>query len=245
MTIDFGWTAKHRRIDGEGNYKGIPFYATRSLHEEVIKFVEQYSVRFGTTPLVLDLGAGRGAFSKRLLDHGFVVEATELPDAAWDVPEVPVSFVDFCAASLPEDKQNRYDFVVAIEVIEHVPDPVMFMKNIHTALKNGGVAIVTTPNILNVGGLALTGWKGEYALFSYDLYWNNGHRNMLPDFLLKAFAKHASFDITEVKYVCTAHWPLKLWISLVPILPMVVWNAIRFRSRWNKLHSVLVAIKAK
>jgi ubiquinone/menaquinone biosynthesis C-methylase UbiE len=42
---------------------------------------------------------------------------------------------------------NQFDFVITFQVIEHIQDDDLFVKEIHRVLKPGGMAIVTTPNI--------------------------------------------------------------------------------------------------
>lgn len=42
---------------------------------------------------------------------------------------------------------NFFDFVVTFQVIEHIEDDKLFLKEIHRVLKKGGKAIITTPNI--------------------------------------------------------------------------------------------------
>jgi 2-polyprenyl-3-methyl-5-hydroxy-6-metoxy-1,4-benzoquinol methylase len=42
---------------------------------------------------------------------------------------------------------NTYDRVVTFQVIEHIEEDDLFVKEIHRVLKPGGVAIITTPNI--------------------------------------------------------------------------------------------------
>ena len=43
-------------------------------------------------------------------------------------------------------RDNTYDSIVSFQVIEHIQDDVLFLKEIHRLLKPGGVALVTTPN---------------------------------------------------------------------------------------------------
>ncbi len=42
---------------------------------------------------------------------------------------------------------NQFDFVITFQVIEHIQNDELFVKEIHRVLKPGGKAIITTPNI--------------------------------------------------------------------------------------------------
>jgi SAM-dependent methyltransferase len=41
---------------------------------------------------------------------------------------------------------NTYDSIVSFQVIEHIEDDFLYLKEIHRVLKPGGVALFTTPN---------------------------------------------------------------------------------------------------
>ena len=41
-----------------------------------------------------------------------------------------------------------FDSIVSFQVIEHIENDVLFLKEIHRVLKQGGVALITTPNRL-------------------------------------------------------------------------------------------------
>lgn len=43
-------------------------------------------------------------------------------------------------------KDNTYDFVVSFQVIEHIENDELFLREIHRVLKPGGTALLTTPN---------------------------------------------------------------------------------------------------
>ncbi len=43
-------------------------------------------------------------------------------------------------------KDNTYDYVVSFQVIEHIKDDELFLREIHRVLKPGGTALLTTPN---------------------------------------------------------------------------------------------------
>jgi ubiquinone/menaquinone biosynthesis C-methylase UbiE len=42
--------------------------------------------------------------------------------------------------------ENSFDSIVSFQVIEHIQDDRLFLKEIHRVLKPGGVALITTPN---------------------------------------------------------------------------------------------------
>jgi ubiquinone/menaquinone biosynthesis C-methylase UbiE len=43
-------------------------------------------------------------------------------------------------------ESNSFDSLVSFQVIEHVKDDLLFLKEIHRVLKPGGIALLTTPN---------------------------------------------------------------------------------------------------
>jgi 2-polyprenyl-3-methyl-5-hydroxy-6-metoxy-1,4-benzoquinol methylase len=69
--------------------------------------------------------------------------------------------IDQLAEQFPESKfrqavippfsdleSNSFDTVVSFQVIEHIEDDLLFLKEIYRVLKPGGIAIISTPNIL-------------------------------------------------------------------------------------------------
>ncbi len=55
-------------------------------------------------------------------------------------------FISMNIPPLGELQNNSYDVVVSFQVIEHIEDDFMFLKEIHRVLKPGGTALLTTPN---------------------------------------------------------------------------------------------------
>ena len=59
------------------------------------------------------------------------------------------------AEDMADSHFQEYDLIIHFELIEHLFDPVLFIRSIHNMLKPGGVMIFTTPNILGLDNQAL------------------------------------------------------------------------------------------
>lgn len=91
---------------------------------------------------VLDVGAGEGGF-RRFLPEGVRYVGLD-PSFAEDAPEdrdVRADTIEQHAAT----HAGRYDVAVALQVIEHVPDPVGFTRLIADCVRPGGLVILGVP----------------------------------------------------------------------------------------------------
>ena len=126
----------------ESEYRGLKIHAIPSLHEDCMAQI--HALGLPKNARVLDLGAGEGAFSQRLLDAGLQVNAAELEPGRFrlDVPCQNINLnLDF------HDKwKEPFDLVVAIEILEHLNDPRHFIKNCLQTLTSNGYLLVTSPN---------------------------------------------------------------------------------------------------
>src|SRR5258707_5576662 len=118
----------------------------------------------GESTLALDLSAGDGLSSRMLADRGWRVVSTEYHTKR----------PGWVAADLDRDlpfRDARFDLVLMLEVIEHLADIPHALGEIARVLKPDGVAIVTTPNRLNVSSrihYLLSGYyKGRRAPLPY------------------------------------------------------------------------------
>lgn len=106
----------------------------------------------GANKRVLELGPAAGAFTRALVDKGCRVVGVEVdPAAARSLEGVAervivgdVSSSEVVASAIDEE---RYDVVVAGDVLEHLADPLRVLRACRAALKPGGYAVLSLPNI--------------------------------------------------------------------------------------------------
>jgi SAM-dependent methyltransferase len=118
----------------------------------------------GPESLALDISAGDGLSSRMLAERGWRVFSTERK----------TSRQGWVATDLDSDlpfRSARFDLVLMLEVIEHLADIPHALGEVARVTRPGGVAIITTPNRLNVTSRIhhlLTGfYKGRRAPLPY------------------------------------------------------------------------------
>lgn len=85
---------------------------------------------------VLDVGAGHGAFSKKLYELGFDVAACDLFPEIFYFDKIECRKSDLTQGLPYED--NTFDVIVALEVMEHILDHEVFFREAQRVLKPGG-----------------------------------------------------------------------------------------------------------
>jgi|GEM_PF-3465970 len=103
----------------------------------------------GRPGALIDIGCGTGVLAQVISGKankyvGVDISAERIRQARNKINSDNCSFQPADAQSLPF-KENSFDAAVAIEVIEHLPDPDLFMREVNRVLAKGGVFILSTP----------------------------------------------------------------------------------------------------
>jgi SAM-dependent methyltransferase len=97
---------------------------------------------------LLDVPAGEGALSLRLMNLGYEVECCDLYPEIFALPDVEVKRGDL-AGTLPFS-DHSFDYVVCIEGLEHLENPHQAIREFRRLIRPGGHLLLSIPNILNI-----------------------------------------------------------------------------------------------
>lgn len=102
---------------------------------------------------VLDIGCGAGVLSLYLAHKGNTVDAIDISQKSIDTCKQSAEELNlekkvfFKKMNFPyESPSKKYDFILFIEVIEHLKDDNLALKNLFQLLKPKGLAIISTPS---------------------------------------------------------------------------------------------------
>lgn len=102
---------------------------------------------------ILDLGCGKGRFSRKIKDYGFlniigVDPSIELIKIA-EKNNKDIKFIQASATGMPF-KNNEFDFLICVETLEQIPNTEKAIQEMARVLKPGGKVLVIDKNILSL-----------------------------------------------------------------------------------------------
>lgn len=193
---------------------------------------------------VVDIGAGEGYFSMRLgeslrgslrAEPGQVLSACDVFPDNFRYPDVRCDRIE-ADGRLPYPDES-FDIACSLEVVEHVEDQFRFAREIFRVLKPGGIAILSTPNVLNINSRVRYLHSGFGVLFdplslsSTDPVHTSGHINPVSFYYLAYQLRRAGFPDISVDYdrfKTSASWLLVPWGLIVAI------GHLAFRTRLER-----------
>lgn len=127
------------RVDGVKKGKGLKFSPDFYRVQFIINEVKEGSV-------VLDAGCNTGAVSLQLTNKKCRVSAIDIVPELVSMAKQYGLVAKVGRVEQLEFRDNRFDYVVCTEVLEHLFDPELAIKEAHRVLKKGGSYIVTVPH---------------------------------------------------------------------------------------------------
>ena len=142
---------------------------------------------------ILVLGAGGGAFDKRLLNHGY----TNITSVDLIKENYKVTGTTFKECNLNEDffVLGTFDAIIALEVIEHLENQFHFMRCIKKCLRQGGALYLSTPNVESTFSRAKFYLFGRLHFFSKEELYGTGHITPIFNHILTFNVEQAGLRI--------------------------------------------------
>lgn len=115
----------------------------KRLHQNILSKIPS------NAELILDIGCGGAWLAKELVPRGKIVISTDISDinpikAIQNLPSEHHWGLVADVFDMPIKAQSL-DCIVASEIIEHVPNPKLFIEKLFELLKPNGTIIITTP----------------------------------------------------------------------------------------------------
>lgn len=156
--------------------------------------------------VLLDAGGGEGAFAfyvaRRFPAWGVVVldnEARTIDRARRIKAGLGLANLEVSEGDLrqPVDP-DRYDVVVCADVLEHIEEDDVVVKNLAHALRPGGVMVVTSPSVPQPRHLPLVAWRERRIGFDPSDY---GHvRQGYSERALRTLLGNAGLEVEAVRF---------------------------------------------
>lgn len=189
---------------------------------------------------ILDLGAGEGYFSnlvgqrierlgRRPADQ---LSACDVHPELFRYAGVTCTRID-AGGRLPY-ADGTFDAVCSIEVVEHVQDQFAFCRELLRVLKPGGLAVVSTPNVLNLNSRWRILHSGFATLFnplslsSVDVVHTSGHIHPISYYYLAYALRHAGARTVRVEF---DRFKTSARLLLILLWPVLVIGSGAFRAR--------------
>ena len=102
---------------------------------------------------ILDYGCGWGILSKMLADKGCYVDGIDMDKCSIEIAKDIIKkneFLKFGNMPIADIPDEKYDYVVSTQVIEHTHNPGNYLMECNRVLKKNGYLVISLPNIMNL-----------------------------------------------------------------------------------------------
>src|SRR5690348_13383378 len=142
---------------------GLYELSTPDIHRRVLDAIESAGQQLNGN--CLDIGSGGGQLLRLVAArYGLTPFACDFIEGLNQTPGQKVELVDLNRDNLPYP-DDHFGLVTCVETIEHLENFRALIREIYRVLKPGGLAVISTPNVLNLRSRFRYFSSGFYNLF--------------------------------------------------------------------------------
>ena len=147
-------------------------------------------------PSIVEVGCGTGHVLKHILDNVETKNLVGVDPLDWWLDKAKARLGDKVKllkgfAEKTPFENNSFDFAVCTEVIEHVIDPTVVLRELKRIVKNKGLIVVSTPNEKLINELKdIVDFMQIYRMFFSNIPRHNDDEWHIHTFDLNSFRKH-------------------------------------------------------
>jgi SAM-dependent methyltransferase len=215
--------------------------STEKIYNSVLR-VLQNRVAYDDTLKHLDVGAGTGDLISLLaVNYKVQSQACDYHTERFPLKNVPIKQIDLNKEAFPYADVS-FDIITSSEVIEHLENFRVVLREMQRILKKDGLLVLTTPNVLNINSRVRYLVSGFANLFGPlpikhdEVYSCGGHINPVPFFYIAHALADADFtdirlDIDKIQRSSVLRFFI-FW-------PIILFGWIRFLSREKKKYKTI------
>ncbi len=203
----------------------VKIFGLQHPHDKVVELFTQY----GHHGKLLDAPAGPGMIAEKLRRAGFDVVAVDINPNIFHVDGIPFQEADL-NSHLPFS-DGSFDYILCSNGIEHLENPVLFIRESYRILREHGKFLMSTPNILNLKSRMANLLVG-FNLFTgrpnneVDHYLGGEHIHLASYYELRTHLHRNGFRILNVTTHHFSHRAM-LFAPLYPVVYLATWRAFR------------------
>ncbi len=187
-------------------------YLIKPLMEMISESIDLFEYK--TKLRILDIGCGNGSLSNLIADQGYEVVGIEESESGVKLANQTFPncrFIQGTIYNLPyAELGEKFDIVIAAEVIEHLFAPKELVRNAKQCLKPNGRLILTTPyhGYLKNLMLAVSGKMDKH----FTTLWDGGHIKFFSVASMTALLETENY--TNIKFNFAGRFPY-FWKSML------------------------------
>ena len=188
--------------DENAHDKGItPEFSIDEIYEKFkyqnesrIRYLEDFGAKKSWK--ILDMASGYGFFMQMMKSRGYEVEGVEISKdrlaVCYDkMADAKIYTINLLVEEVPKELCESYDLVTMFHLLEHITNPVLFLKRLKEFIKTDGYLVLELPNVDNL-------MMNASPQFN-DFFYFRDHVAYYTPKLLKRVLEEAGYEIIQLK----------------------------------------------